>query len=111
MDYVEFWRSMLADLPNLYSFGFTARPSGTPIGDAINALRSDCPDRFMIRTSGRSGEWGSFTIDFPTEKKRIGDAIVCPEQTASMNGDDDGRHCGNCGFCWASRGPVAFVEH
>lgn len=111
VEYVEFWRAMLRSLPNLFTFGFTARLPGTAIGDAVELTREAYPDRFMIRASGRSGEWGAFTIDFPTEKKRIGDAIVCPEQASSMNGTDDGRHCGSCGLCWASTAPICFVEH
>lgn len=43
--------------------------------------------------------------------KRLGDAIVCPEQVSVMNGADDSRHCGSCGLCWSSDAPIVFVRH
>lgn len=46
----------------------------------------------------------------PTEKRRIGDAVVCPEQAEAMAGPTT-RHCGNCALCWQSDLPIAFVLH
>lgn len=110
-DYVEFWHELLMSNTDLHIFGFTAHKQGTEIGDAIALIRDKYPHRFMIRHSNMTGPWGSFTIDFPTEEKQIGDAVVCPEQRDAMSGARKGRHCGNCGVCWSSDAPVAFVTH
>jgi hypothetical protein len=108
--YVHFWGVLLAAHPGLHVFGFTAWHQGTPIGDAVAALRRDEPGRFMIRHSGRDGPWGSFVVDFPLAESRIGEAIVCPEQADAMNGKP-GRHCGNCALCWHSDTAIAFAGH
>lgn len=111
VDYVKVWADLLDLHDNLYVFGFTAHGDDTPIGRAIVYLRERAPQHFAVRTSGRTGEWGSFTLPFPTEAKRIGDAVVCPEQRDAMEGSPDARHCGNCAVCWSSSVPIAFVEH
>lgn len=110
LGYVALWAGLLARHPGLHVFGFTAWAPDTHIGRAIAAIRDLDPRRFSIRHSGRGGAWGSFTIDFPTAKKRIGDAIVCPEQSAAMEGQE-GRYCGSCTLCWASDAAICFVEH
>lgn len=111
VDYVGLWRELLLRHANLYVFGFTAWVRGTDIGDAVARLRDEFPTRFMMRVSGRTGEWGSFTVDFPTKRLRIGDAIVCPEQVDAMNSGDKRKHCGNCAVCWQTSLPIVFVEH
>lgn len=108
--YVRMWADLLFRHPNLTVFGFTAWPARSPIGGAIDLLRETYPLRFMVRRSGATGRWGSFVIDFPTEKRRLGDAIVCPEQAEAMDGKQ-GRHCGNCALCWHTDAPIVFVEH
>jgi hypothetical protein len=108
--YVGFWALQLRLHPRLHCFGFTAWMPGTEVGDAIAHVRGANPGRFMIRHSGLCAPWGSFTVDFPTERKRIGTAIVCPEQVEAMGGAA-GRHCGNCALCWHSDAPIVFVEH
>ncbi len=110
-EYVGLWSDLVRLHPGLAVFGFTAWGPGTAIGAAVADARARLGRRFAIRHSGRTGPWGSFTIDFPTGRKRLGDAIVCPEQHSAMNGTDDGRHCGNCAACWSSDVPVVFVEH
>ncbi|WP_299671706.1 hypothetical protein [uncultured Roseobacter sp.] len=109
--YVNLWAGLHKEHPGLHVFGFTAWPEDSRIGQAVANLRCEYPDRFMVRVSGRTGTWGSFTLPFPTEAKTIGDAIVCPEQLDGMKGSPDGRHCGNCGICWSTDRPIAFVEH
>ncbi|QBF32161.1 hypothetical protein [Thalassococcus sp. S3] len=109
--YVDLWRELLVAHPNLTVFGFTAWPENTEIGAAIVDARDRFPLRFMIRRSGRTGRWGSFTIDFPTEEKRLGDAIVCPEQREAISAPERKRHCGNCSICWASDAPIVFITH
>ena len=111
VEYVNFWGHLLSRFPNLHAFGFTAHKRGTEIGDRIALIRKANPDRFWIRHSDMTGPWGSFTIDFPTQQKTIGDAVVCPEQRDGMSGERKGTHCGNCAVCWSSPVPVAFVTH
>jgi hypothetical protein len=113
VDYVRFWASLVQRHRGLYVFGFTAWGPNTEIGAAIACERDQLlpSRRFNVRHSGRTGRWGAFTIDFPTERKTIGDAIVCPEQLSAMAGRDDARHCGSCGVCWSTDRPIVFVEH
>lgn len=110
-DYLAFWVELLDFHDNLYVFGFTAWGEDTKIGAGIKRVREAMPGRFCIRHSGRSGPWGSFTIDFPTERKRLGDVVVCPEQRDAMNGHPRKTHCGSCAVCWSTDRPIAFVEH
>lgn len=110
-DYVGIWKGLLHDHPGLSVFGFTAHAPQTPIGAAVEWARATHGLRFAIRHSGRSGAWGSFTIDFPTDRPRLGDAVVCPEQRDAMNGDPRARHCASCALCWQAPVPIVFVEH
>ncbi|MEO0781939.1 MAG: hypothetical protein AAFZ46_09285, partial [Pseudomonadota bacterium] len=110
-EYVEFWRNQLFLHPGLHIFGFTAWAPHTDIGRKIAALRGAMPERFAVRNSGACAPWGSFTIDFPTERKQIGDAIVCPAQLDANNGTPRKVHCGNCAACWSAPNPIVFVEH
>lgn len=109
--YVAWWADMITKHQGLHAFGFTAWKPGTEIGDMIARVRALYPQRFMIRHSGTCGKWGSFTIDLPTQKKTIGDAVTCPEQLDSMNGGDQSRHCANCAVCWSTAAAIVFVEH
>lgn len=109
--YLDFWHEMIDQYENLHIFGFTAWEEGTEIGDEIIGLRKMKPDRWAVRTSGHVGEWGSFTIDFPTEKTMIGGGVVCPEQLDANNDGSKEKHCGNCAVCWQTSHPIVFVEH
>lgn len=111
VEYVDFWGRAMERHDNLFVFGFTAHKQGSTIGDYIAATRATYPDRFWVRHSDMTGPWGTFTVDFPTAQKRIGDAVVCPEQRDGMDGSRRGIHCGNCGVCWSSSVPIAFVTH
>jgi hypothetical protein len=114
--YLRHWARLLDRFPGLHVFGFTAWTEETPIGKAVAAMRDREPQRFAVRSSGRTGRWGSFTLPFPTDRPMIGDAAVCPEQRDAMAGAARGTHCGSCGLCWKTGGaatgrPIAFVEH
>ncbi|MBM2293801.1 response regulator transcription factor [Sulfitobacter pseudonitzschiae] len=111
VEYATFWRQMLARHRGLHVFGFTAHKPGSSIGTVIRETRAAHPTRYMIRHSDMTGPMGSFTLDFPTEMKTIGDAVVCPEQVDGMKNHPESRHCGNCAVCWSSDRPVAFVVH
>ena len=114
-EYLRMWVELLDAHPDLSVFGFTAWAKGTPIGDAVARVRAAMPDQFAIRTSGQTGPWGSWTIDWPTEKRFVrinGDAgMVCPEQRDANDTGRRGKHCGNCAACWQSNVPVVFIEH
>ncbi|MGR3495389.1 hypothetical protein [Citreimonas sp.] len=116
--YVRLWAELLDQHQGLHVFGFTAWAPGTQIGDGIARLRGAYPERFMIRHSGRTGRWGSFTLPMRPDPdipggwpKRIGDAVVCPEQRDPYLAEPRGTHCGNCAICWSSDRPVVFIEH
>lgn len=111
VEYVGLWARLLQDHPGLHVFGFTAWDEISEIGTRVALVRKRYGKRFSIRHSGRGGKWGSFTVDFPTEKRRIGSGIVCPEQRAAMSGTGTADHCGACGLCWAISDPIVFVEH
>lgn len=111
LHYARFWADMLIDHPGLSAFGFTAHAPESDIGRHIAKIRKAFGARFAIRHSNRTGAWGSFTIDFPTERKRLGDAVVCPEQRDAMTDGSKRKHCGNCALCWQSDVPIVFVEH
>lgn len=116
-EYVRLWLVLLETHANLNVFGFTAHNPDTEIGREVARVRSLMGQRFSVRHSGYCGPWGSFTIDFPTEKKVLGDALVCPEQIEAIRDMDrpeaerKRRHCGSCGACWSSDRPIVFVEH
>lgn len=115
MDYLKTWVELIDRHPALHLFGFTAHLSGTELGDAIQRVRVALPDRFAVRTSGESGPMGSWTIDWPTEKRfiRINKDVgmVCPEQRDANDTGAREKHCGNCAACWQSDVPVVFIEH
>lgn len=111
LEYVHLWHRLLGDHPGLNAFGFTAWEPESPIGRAVSMVRTMYSGRFMIRHSGRTGTWGSATLDFPTERRKIGDMVVCPEQADAMNDDPRRRHCGSCALCWQSNCGIFFVEH
>jgi DNA-binding NarL/FixJ family response regulator len=110
-EYVDFWRGVLIRHAGLTAFGFTAWSRDTPVGQAVADLRAEFPRRFMVRHSGVTGPWGAFTIDFPTERKTLGDAIVCPEQRDAVNKPERQTHCGSCAACWSTDRPIVFIEH
>lgn len=109
--YLTLWAALLDDHPNLYVFGFTAWKPETKIGGGVVRLREAMPTRFCIRHSEASGPWTSLTIDFPTEQKFIGDALVCPEQRNAISAPQKGTHCGSCAACWRGSRPIAFIKH
>lgn len=109
--YLALWAALLDDHPNLHVFGFTAHRPGTKIGDGIKRLRDALPDRFAMRVSESAGPWTSMTLDFPTTLKRIGDAIVCPEQRHAIDAPKRRTHCGSCALCWQTDAPIAFIRH
>lgn len=111
IEYVSFWRQMLFKHPGLHVFGFTAHGPESEIGSHLAAIRGALPDRFWMRHSGACARWGSFTIDFPTERKTLGDAVVCPAQLDANEGAPRKVHCGSCAACWSCDRAIVFIEH
>lgn len=95
--YVDLWGALLAEVPQLHVFGFTAREQDSQIGALIGALNSANPDRCHIRLSGV----GSLVIDQIEDSRHV----VCPVQTGKTD------CCGTCGLCWTMARPVEFVRH
>ena len=117
-EYVRLWARLLDGLDNLWVFGFTAWGEKTLIGRDVAILRGVYPDRFMIRQSGRTGKFGSFTLPVRPDPdvdggfpKSLGDAIVCPEQRDPFLKEPKERHCGSCSACWSCDAPICFVQH
>ncbi|WP_417724593.1 hypothetical protein [Salipiger sp.] len=108
-EYASFWRAMLDLHSGLHLFIFTAHRSSTAIGGAVASLAET--GRAWVRHSGQTGDHGAITLDFPTEKTRIGDMTVCPEQRHAISEPLRQTHCGSCGLCWAGNTGIAFIEH
>lgn len=92
------------------AFGFTHHAPETPTGADIREMARKHWDRFSIRTSYRHGtrapiaERSAVVISRPDQAAEH-DAVLCPEQQGQTPS------CAECGFCWHSQRPVAFVLH
>lgn len=95
--YVDLWGSLLAEVPQLHVFGFTANPVDSQIGELIMFMNAAHPDRCRIRFSGVD----SLVIDSLADSRHV----VCPVQT------DKTDCCGSCGLCWTMDRPVEFIRH
>jgi hypothetical protein len=113
VEYVLLWGELLARLPQLHVFGYTARreddadPLSRRIAKAVRFLTQGAWSRFAIRTSHtepgreRSIVVGAADPDLPK-------VIVCPAQTHTTE------TCGSCGLCWAPNArdkTIAFLRH
>lgn len=114
--YVYFWAEMLAVVPSLRVYGYTARtvldadPESARIAQALAVLTDGMWSRFAVRTSGGDPDVAdalAIVVDTPEEAKER-DAILCPSQTSATE------TCGTCGLCWSesARGrTIAFLRH
>lgn len=102
VEYVMFWQEMLARLPALRVFGFTAYAPETSIGAAVLNMNNGAGDRCWIRFSGLdAGGFGALVIQHVDASLRV----VCPVQR------DKTDCCGTCGLCWTMDKTVEFVRH
>jgi hypothetical protein len=113
VEYVLLWGELLAKLPQLHAFGYTARreddqdPQSRKIAKAIRLLTQGAWGRFAIRTSHTEpGRERSIVVDVadPDRPK----VIVCPAQIHATE------TCGTCGLCWspnAREKTIAFLRH
>lgn len=112
-EYLEWWGTLLERHPNLACYGYTHRRprrlGGDKIGDAIEALKQQEPERFRIRwSSDKVGADHAIIVNEIPDAARFKGAIVCPAQT------DATACCASCGLCWetASRKEtIAFIKH
>ena len=93
--YVDAWRGWMQRRAALHVFGYTAHQPGTPIGDALRALRREQPARWWVRHS-----------DGPRNALRTGpDGITCPAQTGKS------KSCATCALCWTTPQAINFMAH
>ena len=90
VNYVKFWKKMLAKYSNISIFGYTARTPFSDIGKEIVILRSLKWDRFSVRFSNSFEKLSANSQDLLDNKH----GIICPEQL------DKTKNCASCGLCW-----------
>lgn len=105
VEYARAWLRWIRRHPNLFVFGFTAWPPGTPIGDVLAEARRQLWRRFAVRISLGNGAKSTRILGAIPDTPRIGNAIVCPHQMGRV------RNCSSCALCWNSTQQIAFVEH
>ncbi|PKB19640.1 hypothetical protein B0I00_1879 [Novosphingobium kunmingense] len=103
-EYAGFWNRMLASLPALHLFGFTAQDPASPIGRAVARLALDHGwARAAIRFSGAPHELHAARVIDPGDIDP--DAVLCPAQTGATD------CCATCALCWHSERSIAFRRH
>jgi hypothetical protein len=111
VEYVGFWADVLSEYPNVACYGYTSRSTtawgGDEIGDAIQAVKDQYPDRFRIRWSSPVPRPdGAMVINNIPQTPRTEEGIVCPAQT------DATACCASCALCWeAPKDTILFVKH
>ena len=109
VEYVELWNKWLSQFENLYVYGYSERKSGTPIGDALNVIRTRWTTRFMVRVSGdfnlRTMTALSYDDERAIEQLVNKQAFICPVQ------EDKTDNCASCGLCWTAQKNVVFKTH
>jgi len=105
VDYVRFWEEMLLDHPKLCIFGYTARGSLDPIGEAIMFLNMRFDERCVIRQSRNHAYNDNNSWSYAAEESFEGASFVCPEQIGKLPS------CAACGLCWTTRKTVRFLSH
>lgn len=109
-DYAEFWGRMLAELPALHLFGFTAHAPASEIGRAVARLALDHGwARSAIRFSGAPHEVRASRVIGPGEVDA--GAVLCPAQIVRENGAAATDCCATCALCWQSERSIAFRRH
>lgn len=101
--YVDLWQQMLAELPALHVFGFTAHLPGSELGSTLHEMAVEWGERFAIRFSGLDATHrGAITVGPGEPAPR---AILCPAQTGATD------CCATCALCWQSTRSIAFRRH
>lgn len=113
VEYVAFWADLLSDHPRLAVYGYTHRRAkswgGDDVGEAIQNVKDQYPDRFRIRWSSSTPRPdGATVIKTIPNRPRVDEGLVCPAQT------DATACCATCGLCWepsARNETIAFIKH
>lgn len=113
VEYVYFWKDILDAFANVACFGYTHRRTrnwdGDEIGDAIDVLKEQHPERFRIRWSfSEARPDGATVLNYVPVSSRSGGKLVCPSQT------DATACCATCGLCWEPsfrQECIAFIKH
>lgn len=112
VEYVAFWADALNEYPKLAIYGYTHRRSkawgGDEIGEAIQSLKDQFPDRFRVRwSSAVPRDDGAVVIDSVPETPRVSEGIVCPAQREAT------ACCASCALCWegAKNESIVFLKH
>ena len=99
----------MSKFENLYVYGYSERKAGTPIGNALNVLRTRWTSRFMVRVSGdfNLATMTALSYDDNRAVKQIKtkQAFICPVQ------EDKTENCASCGLCWTAQKNVVFKTH
>lgn len=116
VEYVLFWAELLARVPSLRIYGYTARTvadadrDSARIARAIELLTLGMWSRFAVRTSTSQPIFArsrAIVVETPEEAAEEG-AILCPSQTSQTE------TCGTCALCWADGArdkTIAFLRH
>lgn len=102
VDYVAFWRRMLAKHHRLAIFGYTARQDA--IAQSVAQMNEDFGPRCMVRWSDGKRPLMA-TVSVQREEDAPANTFVCPEQTGRT------QCCATCGACWGTTKNVAFLGH
>ena len=109
VEYVKLWDKWLSKFENLYVYGYSERKAGTPIGNALNVLRTRWTSRFMVRVSGDFNLAAMTALSYDDDRavKQIEtkQAFICPVQ------EDKTENCASCGLCWTAQKNVVFKTH
>lgn len=104
VEYVDFWRRMLAQFPTLALFGYSARHNDAIGTEIALMIRQFGWGRAAIRFS--DAPWPTnATISAQKVEDAPANAFVCPEQTGRT------QCCATCGACWGTTKNVAFLGH
>lgn len=104
VDYVDFWRRMMAEHPKLVAFGYTAWDLQHDIGQEVDLLNDEFPGRWMLRFSNGK-RLSRSTVPIVEAAACPTGAFLCPEQSGQFEA------CGKCGACWSTLKNVAFLAH
>lgn len=112
--YVRQWAHWLLALPTMRIFGFTAWAPESVVGEYIEAMNAEAPDRCAIRFSVSDrrpiGPMQATTIwrAVPPGTRQVAEGTLCPQQTGATAA------CVTCGLCWAPAAAdkrIVFMGH